>query len=127
MFLRRNEVIHTVRNTNEMETEVRHEMRGGKGDVKFLHAFKGDEITAPCRVCATLILEPGCSIGTHQHNGEDEVYYVISGTGKLFDGQTETIVTAGDAVLTGNGESHSIENIGNDPLKIFAVVITYVN
>ena len=114
-----------VRKMHEMETEVRHEMRGGKGDVKFFHAFKADEITAPCRVCATLILEPGCSIGTHQHNGEDEVYYVISGTGRLFDGKEYTDVTAGDAVLTGNGESHSIENIGNDTLKIFAVVATY--
>lgn len=114
-----------IRKLNEMEQEVRHEMRGGKGDVTFLHAFKSNEITAPCRVCATLILEPGCSIGTHQHDGEDEVYYILSGTGKLSDGNQETIVTTGDAVLTGNGESHSIENIGNDTLKIFAVVVTY--
>lgn len=114
-----------IRKMNEMETEVRHEMRGGKGDVKFLHAFKGAEMTSPCRVCATLILEPGCSIGTHVHDGEDEVYYILKGTGKLFDGKEYTTVTAGDAVLTGNGESHSIENIGSDVLEIFAVVITY--
>lgn len=114
-----------IRKASEMETEVRHEMRGGKGDVKFFHAFKGNEITAPCRVCATLVLEPGCSIGEHAHNGEDEVYYIISGTGRLWDGTQETVVTAGDAVLTGNRESHSIENIGNDTLKIFAVVVTY--
>lgn len=114
-----------IRKASEMETEVRHEMRGGKGDVKFFHAFKGNEITAPCRVCATLVLEPGCSIGEHAHNGEDEVYYIISGTGRLWDGTQETVVTAGDAVLTGNGESHSIENIGSDTLKIFAVVATY--
>ncbi|MBO5248867.1 MAG: cupin domain-containing protein [Clostridia bacterium] len=114
-----------IRSANEMETEIRHEMRGGKGDVTFIHAFKGDEMTAPCRLCATLILEAGCSIGTHRHEGEDEVYYILSGTGRLSDGVTETVVTAGDAVLTGNGESHSIENIGDEPLKIFAVVATY--
>ncbi len=116
-----------IRKWNEMEKEVRHEMRGGKGDVTLLHAFKSNEITAPCRVCSTLILEPGCSIGTHQHNGEDEIYYILSGTGLLSDGKEETVVTTGDAVLTGNGESHSIENIGNDTLKIFAVVASYAN
>ncbi len=114
-----------IRKATEMETEIRYEMRGGKGDVKFLHAFKADEMTAPCRVCATLVLEPGCSIGQHTHNGEDEVYYILSGTGLLSDGTQSTVVTAGDAVLTGNGESHSIENIGEEPLKIFAVVATY--
>ena len=116
-----------VRRSNEMETEVRHEMRGGKGDVGFFHAFKGGEMTSPCRVCATLVLEPGCSIGEHAHVGEDEVYLILSGTGRLFDGKEYTTVTAGDAVLTGNGESHSIENIGEDTLKIFAVVVTYPN
>ncbi len=114
-----------IRKVSEMAAEVRHEMRGGKGDVHFLHAFKADEITAPCRVCATLTLQPGCSIGTHQHNGEDEVYYILSGKGLLSDGKEETVVTAGDAVLTGNGESHSIENIGDTPLQLFAVVVTY--
>lgn len=116
-----------IRRSNEMETEVRHKMRGGKGDVGFFHAFKSSEITAPCRVCSTLVLEPGCSIGEHAHVGEDEVYLILSGTGRLFDGKEYTTVTAGDAVLTGNGESHSIENIGEDTLKIFAVVVTYPN
>ena len=44
-----------IRKPGEMETEVRHEMRGGKGDVGFLHAFKKDEFGAACRVCSTLI------------------------------------------------------------------------
>lgn len=116
-----------VRKANEMETEVRHEMRGGKGDVAFLHAFRADEMTASCRICATLVLEPGCSIGDHAHNGEDEVYYIISGTGRVYDNGEWKTVTAGDAVLTGNGASHSIENIGDESLKIFAVVAQYAN
>ena len=40
---------------------------------------------------------------------------------------TSYTVTAGDAVLTGNGESHSIENVGEDTLSLLAVVITYPN
>ena len=114
-----------IRKANEMESEIRNQMRGGKGDVQLIHAFRADEITSPCRVCATLVLEPGCSIGTHPHEGEDEIYYILSGTGKVIDGGVETIVTAGDAVLTGNGAAHSVENVGEDTLKIFAVVVKY--
>lgn len=116
-----------VRKVSEMETELRHEMRGGKGDVSFLHAFRAHEMTAPCRLCATLTLEPGCSIGDHAHDGEDEVYYILSGTGCVYDDGEWKTVTAGDAVLTGNGASHSIENIGEEPLKLFAVVAKYSN
>lgn len=116
-----------IRKANEMETEVRHEMRGGKGDVQFLHAFKKEEFGALCRVCSVLTLEPGCSIGDHAHVGEDEIYYILTGTGKVFDHGEWVTVTAGDAVLTGKGASHSIENIGDDTLRLLAVVMTYPN
>lgn len=108
-----------------MPTEVRHAMRGGVGDITVQHLFSKEEITAKTRLCARLTLPPGASIGTHQHNGEDEVYYLLSGTGMLDDGTTQTTVTAGDAVLTGRGESHSIANTGDTNLEILAVIMCY--
>ena len=114
-----------VRKASEMEVEIRPNMKGGKGQVVQHHAFKENEIPAPCRVCATLVLEPGCSIGTHAHEGEDEIFYIVSGTGTVNDNGTLRTVTAGDAVLTGNGAVHGIENTGSDTLTVFAVVVKY--
>ncbi len=114
-----------IKTKDAMETEVRPGMRGGMGAVSVQHFFKPEEITAKTRLCARLTLPPGASIGTHQHEHEDEVYIVLSGEGILDDGHSKTPVRAGDAVLTGKGESHAIANTGRDVLEIIAVIMLY--
>ncbi len=114
-----------IRKFADMELEERPAMRGGTGTVTVRHFFKKEEIKASTRLCAHLIIPPGASIGPHQHVGEDEVYLITRGTGLLDDGQTKSTVTAGDAILTGNGESHSIANTGSTDLEITAVIMCY--
>ena len=109
----------------EMQTETREAMRGGSGAVTIQHYLKGDDFTANVRLCAHLTLPPGASIGVHEHASEDEVYIVTQGSGLLDDGTTKTRVEAGDAILTGNGESHAIANDGDEPLKLIAVIMCY--
>jgi mannose-6-phosphate isomerase-like protein (cupin superfamily) len=114
-----------IRKLADRSTENRSSMRGGTGTVTVSHFFKTEEITAKTRLCANLTIPPGASIGAHQHNGEDEVYIVTRGTGLLDDGKSITQVAAGDAILTGNGESHSISNNGTTDLEIIAVIMCY--
>lgn len=114
-----------IRKAEDRDTEVRPNMRGGTGSVTVQHYFKPEEITAKTRLCARLRLPPGASIGTHQHEGEDEVYIILSGEGLLDDGHTKTPVHTGDAVLTGNGESHAIANTGTTDLEMVAVIMKY--
>ena len=45
----------------------------------------------------------------------------------LDDGASKTRVAAGDAVLTGRGESHAIANDGDEDLEIVAVIACYPN
>ena len=71
------------------------------------------------------ILPPGTSIGPHDHVDEDEIYIIQKGQGLMTDGGKEFPVAAGDAILTGQGASHSIENTGADDLVVTAVIIKY--
>lgn len=114
-----------IRTAKEMSVETRPAMRGGTGSVTVQHLFKKEEITARSRLCARLTLPPGASIGPHQHEGEDEIYIITHGTGILDDGTNRTPVSAGDAILTGNGESHSIANNGDTDLELIAVIMCY--
>lgn len=109
----------------EMEIETREQMREGKGTVTIRHLFKKGEFTARIRLCARLILPPGASIGLHRHDDEDELFVFIKGAGILDDGQRQTRVEEGDAAVTGNGESHSLINDGNEDLEALAVIMTY--
>lgn len=113
------------RKAKERETEIRHEMKGGKGDVKIIHSFSDAELQSPARLCAEIDIEPGCSIGTHIHENEEEIFYIIEGTAKANDNGNDVILTAGDSLLTGGGRCHGIENIGEKTLRLFAAVIRF--
>jgi mannose-6-phosphate isomerase-like protein (cupin superfamily) len=65
-------------------------------------------------------LKAGSSIGYHLQK-EDEIYYVISGNGKMkMNGETFP-VKHGDAILTRPGSSHGIEPNPNTDLTILIV------
>jgi len=114
-----------IKRANEMVKEIKEQMRGGKGSVEILHIFKQEELKGKARLCAKITLEPGCSIGLHQHDNEEEIFYVIQGKGTVDDNGTLSEVKAGDAILTGNGASHSIENTGDSTLELMAVILLY--
>jgi len=68
-------------------------------------------------------IRPGETVPAHVHPDEDQVYFVVSGTGfVVLDGQ-RTDVTAGASVLIPIGTEHEITNTGEDVLDyVFFVV-----
>ena len=66
-------------------------------------------------------LKPGAGIGYHEQ-GEDEVYYVLSGRGVMTLDDTPTDVGPGAAILTRTGSSHGLKQVGSDDL---VVIITF--
>ena len=114
-----------LKKRGDREVEIRKNMRGADGEVKIEHYFKKDEITAPCRLCANLVIEPGSGIGIHEHVDEDEVYIIQKGKGLLNDDGKDVEVEAGDAILTGRGARHAIKNIGQENLLITAIIMKY--
>ncbi|TYT25980.1 cupin domain-containing protein [Luteimonas viscosa] len=65
-------------------------------------------------------LHPGATIGAHV-NDKDEIYYVISGRGELVLNGDAREVGPGDAILTRNGDSHALRQLGDEDLVIFIV------
>lgn len=114
-----------IRKANEMFKEIKDEMRGGKGSVELTHIFKQNELTGKARLCAKITINPGCSIGLHEHVKEEEIFFVIKGTGLVEDNGVRSEVQTGDAILTGGGASHSIENIGSEILELMAVILLF--
>ena len=68
---------------------------------------------------------PGSSIGLHTHEGNSEMIYILSGTGKvLCDGEYEPLA-AGDCHYCPMGHSHAMFNDGDEDLVYFAIVPTH--
>ena len=66
---------------------------------------------------------PGETVPAHVHLDEDQVYFVVSGTGFVELDSERTPVQAGGGVLIPMGTEHLITNTGPEPLDyVFFVV-----
>ena len=114
-----------IKRSNTYKLEIREKMRGGNGNVKIEHLFDyQNDLKSSPRLMAKLTLEPGVSIGFHEHFGEEEVFYIANGTAEFFDGKETHILKKGDTSLTSN-EGHSLANIGEDNLEVIAVILKF--
>ena len=98
-------------------------MRGGDGVVVIEHLLTPDELYDKGRLYARIIVEPGCSIGEHVHDGEMESFYIVSGEAEILDNGELVTVSAGDSVLTRCGEGHSVRNTGSATLEMIALIL----
>ena len=110
---------------SEQRRETSEKRFGGNGTVSICHAAEKGDLLANCRLFAKITLEPGGSIGYHQHEREEEIYYILSGQGVVNDNGDIRTVYPGDSVITGNGAFHSIENQSDSPLEFLGVILTY--
>jgi len=69
-----------------------------------------------------LELDPGASVGYHKHAEDEEVYFIMSGTGLYCEEGTEETVSSGDIRLCRKGNSHGIKNAGNEKLILCAAI-----
>ncbi|MGI6150916.1 MAG: cupin domain-containing protein [Christensenellales bacterium] len=105
-----------------MPKEARTAWRGGEGAPEVTHLCPEGK-PANWRFMALVDFKPGESIGEHEHSGETELYYIIKGEATVIDDGVPVKVTAGDAIVTGNGGRHSIKNTGMENLTMLAVVV----
>ena len=98
--------------------------QGGAGELEKYDILSGpDEMYQKGRVCSIMKLKPGCEIGRHRHNGDGEVYYILSGKGKYLLDDELVEVEAGDVLFVDDGEEHYMVNTGEDQLKYLAIVL----
>ena len=98
-------------------------MRGGDGTVIIESLLTPDELYQKGRLFAKITLQPGCSIGTHLHEGEMESFYVAKGVAEFDDNGETVTIQAGDTTLTTSGQQHSVKNIGTEPVELIALIL----
>ena len=98
------------------------QLRDGVGVCKTADFLMPEEMKH-CRLFGTITIEQGNSIGVHDHTNETEYYWIVSGEGVVTEATGDTVVRAGDLVITGNGATHAIRNEQPEPLVFMALII----
>ena len=99
-------------------------IRNGNGETEMhLITESVDDLYGTGRLFNHMLLAPGNSIGEHMHEGDNEIFYFISGTGEYNDNGTLVQVEAGDTTVCNDGEKHGLKNTGDVPLEFIALIL----
>ena len=106
-----------------MEIKKVENMHGGEGHVIIKRLLDEKQLNGKCGLYAEVTIEPGCSLGYHEHHGESETYYILSGKGIYSENGTLRMVEAGDVTFTPDGKGHAMTNSGDEDLVFMALII----
>jgi uncharacterized cupin superfamily protein len=70
----------------------------------------------------TSAVEPGFTSNEHAHGDQEEIFYCVSGRGKIRVDGEECRVEIGDLVYAPPGSTHQLINDGAEIFKVLAVV-----
>lgn len=112
-----------IRRKSEYTADIKENMRDGIGLVKIEHLLKQEEMNEKGRLFAKITVKPGDSIGFHVHEGEIEAFYIICGEAEMSDNGEPVVLTAGDTILTKDGEGHSVKSVGTEALEMIALIL----
>jgi len=95
-----------------------HDAHGGRGSLSIYGFFEGT--THPAIRFTDFIIEPGASLGYHQHTETEEIVYVVSGQLEAFHDGTCRVLAPGEAVLMRARQPHAYRNCGDEDLHVLA-------
>lgn len=67
---------------------------------------------------AEAIVPVGTATRLHRHGQSEEIYHIVSGTGRMTLGAERFDVAPGDTIAIAPGTAHCVENTGTEPLRI---------
>jgi len=98
-------------------------LRGGEGTLLMGNALLEPDLPSNFKLVAEFTIDPGCSIGKHDHTGNTELYFITDGEFTVYDNDEKVTMRTGDIMFTGNGGTHSIKNEGTKPCKVLGVIV----
>ena len=107
----------------ERNIRVVEDMRGGTGEITFLDLMNDATRVKHSRLLSEIIIKPGDSVGEHSHDKESEIYFCLSGKGRVLDEGEYVPFLPGDVHYTTGNDPHAIQNDGDEDLHFLALIV----
>ena len=106
----------------ELKTQTKYNSDGTEKMFKTnLADFEG--FNPKVRLYSLIHLKPGEEVEYHEHTGESETFFFLSGKGVYNDNGTNVDIVSGMVTLTPSGHGHSVKNTGNEMLAFIALIV----
>lgn len=95
----------------------------GVGAIK-IEKILNTELADKCGLYAKVTIPAGSVLAYHEHHGNGESYFVLSGEGVYDDNGKKRIVRAGESTWTPDGSGHGFDNAqGKADLVFMALIV----
>jgi len=95
----------------------------GVGAIK-IEKILDEELADKCGLYAKVTIPAGSVLGYHEHHGNGESYFVLSGEGVYDDNGQKRVVRAGESTWTPSGSGHGFDNAhGQEDLVFMALIV----
>jgi mannose-6-phosphate isomerase-like protein (cupin superfamily) len=102
--------------------KVAHE---GVGRINVARPFDTLDFETDMMFVERVEMPPGTSIGIHRHGDDEELYFILAGSGRMVVDGREYRVRAGDLVLNRRGGSHGLLNDSDDPIELLVWQVAF--
>lgn len=113
----------TMTKAGEREVVTVERANGGAGFLMKESLLSAEEMGQHCKMFSRVTLKSGCELGHHEHHGEAEAYYILSGEGMYDDNGKAVPVEAGDVTFCKDGDGHGMKNTGKEDLVFVALIL----
>ena len=76
-----------------------------------------------CTMFHNVTIPVDCELGYHEHHGNTEAYYMLTGKGLYTDDDKQYEIEAGDVVFCEEGHGHGLKNTGDVDITFVALVL----
>ena len=95
----------------------------GKGEIK-CDLVLDEELGDKCGLYAKVTIPAGSTLCYHEHHGEGESYFVLSGEAIYDDNGIKRKISVGDTTWTPSGSGHGVDNsAGAEDLVFMALIV----
>ena len=112
-----------IKMAGEQLVRVRENVRGGEGTLVFHDFLLAEDSFGVGKLFSRTVIPAGASIGEHRHEGEFEVYYVLSGVVEALDNGSWVALHTGDTHVCASGESHALRNFGSTEAEVLMLIL----
>ncbi len=96
---------------------------GGEGLIYFRRLVSHREFAAPIDFVDYSVIPPGSAIGLHQHNGNEEIYFIAAGRPRVRVNGEEQRLEPGSIAIVHSAQSHELINDGPDSVEMFVIQV----
>ncbi len=100
--------------------------RGGAGTVRVRRFYGPDMFTTPWEAMDHVVIPPKASIGYHRPVDVEEIFYILSGTGRFTLNSRSFDIRPDDAVPVTIGDAGGLFNTGTTNLELFIMTVAKV-